>query len=102
MVHAAVLSAKKVITSGLRRFEPFGGVSAGNHVGLDAKRRHKDVVNDVFGGHDQTDLAAHGNVQFVDLALPRSMLELPHPLLADDINFDSIPGRTVLVKVNLR
>src|SRR5205807_8800836 len=83
-------------------FEPFGGVSAGDHVGLNAKRGHKDVVNDIFGGHDQTDLAADGDVQLVDLALAGSVLKLPHPLLADDVDFNRVFRRTVLVKVNLR
>ena len=32
---------------------------------------------------------AHRHVQFVDFALARRMLKLPHPLFADDVNLDA-------------
>src|SRR4029079_13240280 len=63
--------------------------------------RNEDVVNHVFGGHDQFDLAAHRDVQLVDLTLTRRVLELPHPLLADHINFQSVLGWSRFGEVNL-
>ena len=102
MIHAAVFRAEKVIASRLRGFKPFRRVLAGHHIGLDAKRRDEDVVNHIFGCHDQFDLAADGHMQFIDLALAGRMLKLPHPLFADDVNFQSILSRPILGKINLR
>ena len=102
MIHAAILRAEEVIAPGPGCFEPFTGVLAGHDVGLDAKRRHEQIVNHVFGGHDQFDLAADGHVQFVNLALPGRVLKLPHPLLADDVNLHRVLGRTILSEINLR
>ncbi len=59
-------------------------------------------MNHIFGGHDQFDLAVYRNVQFVDLALTGGMLELPHPLFTDDVDFLGIFWRPVLDKVNFR
>ena len=36
---------------------------------------------------------AHRDVQFVDLALPFQVLQLPHPLLADRVDLDGVVGR---------
>ena len=48
-----------------------------------------DVMRELHG-------AAQRDVQFVDLALPFHVLELPHPLLADDVDLERIVGRTAL------
>jgi hypothetical protein len=57
-------------------------------------------MNHVFRRHDQLDLAIDGHVQLVDLALPGRVLQLPHPLLADHVNFDRIRRRFVLLEIN--
>ncbi len=41
-------------------------------------------------------------MQLVDLALPGFMLELPHPLLADDVDFHRAFRRTRFLEVNQR
>ncbi len=102
MIHAAVLGAEEMVTPGLRRFEPFGGVAAGHDVGFNPKCRNKDVMNYILRSHDQFDLAADGYVQFVDLTLTGGMLKLPHPLFADNVDFNRVLRRPVLVKINFR
>src|SRR5437899_768334 len=102
MIHAAVFGAEKVITSRFGPFEPFGGVFAGHDVSLDAKGGHEHVVNHILAGHDQFDLLTNWNMQLIDFALTSRMLKLPHPLLADNINFQRILWRTILGEVNLR
>src|SRR5439155_18838633 len=79
----------------------FRRVLAGNHVGLDAERGNKDVVNHIFRSHDQFDLAADGDVQFINLALAGRMLKLPHPQFADDVNFQGILCGSILCKIDL-
>jgi hypothetical protein len=69
MIHAAVFCAEQIIATRFRCLEPLSGVSAGNHICLDAKRRNKKVVDNVLGSHDQLDLASHWNVKFVNLPL---------------------------------
>jgi len=80
---------EQVVASGRRRLEPDLHVAPGNDVGLHAKCRHEPVVDDVFRRRDQPDGAAGGNMQLVDLTLAVEMLELPHPLLPDDIDVDA-------------
>src|SRR2546425_5710329 len=102
MIHAAVFGTEKVITSRFGCFEPFGGVFAGHDVGLDTKGGYEHVVNHILAGHDQFDLATNRNMQLIDFALTSRMLELPHPLFADNVNFQSVLWWTILGKVNLR
>src|SRR6266498_1113176 len=102
MIHATVFGAEKMITSRFGRFEPFAGVFTGHDVGLDAERGHKYIVNYIFARHDQFDLAANRNMQLVNFALSRCMLELPHPLLAYNVNFQSILRRPILGEIDLR
>ena len=60
---------------------------------LIAERRHEEVVDHVLGRHDQPDGTPDRHVQLVDLALPVQVLELPHPLLADDVDVHRLVGR---------
>ena len=91
VIHAAVLGAEQVVTSRAWWLQTIAVVYLPGHdVRLDPKRRNEEVVNHVFGGHDQFDLAADRHVQFVDLALAGRVLKLPHPLLADDVNLDRV------------
>ena len=53
---------------------------------LDAKRRHEETVNDILRRHHQPDLFVDRNMQRIDLALTARVLDLPHPLLPDDVD----------------
>ena len=86
VVGAAVLRAEQVIGARPRRLEPDGGVAAGQDVHVDAEVRHEKAVDHVLGGQQQLERPADRDVQFVDLALPFGVLDLPHPLLADDVD----------------
>src|SRR5437660_751440 len=101
MVHPAILSAEEVIGAGLCRFEPLTRVSTGHDVCLDAKGGHKKVVDCIFRGHNELDLASDGNVKFVNLTLPCGVLNLPHPLLTHHINLIRVPGRSRLFEIEL-
>ena len=91
---AAILIAEKAIGADLGGLKPFLGVAAGNYVHLHAEGGDGEIVDDVFGGHHQADGNVHGDVQLIDFARPFGMLEVPHPLLADDKNFHGALGRT--------
>ena len=93
VIHSAVLSTEQVIRSGLGRFKPLRRVLAGHDVSFHAKRRNEEVVNHVFGGHDQLDLLSNRHVQLIDLALASRMLNLPHPLFANDVDLNCILRR---------
>src|SRR5260370_13011120 len=95
MQSPAVLSAEEVVAARLGGLEPLRGVTAGNYVHLHAKGGDEKIVNHVFRGHGKPDGDIYGDVQLVDFALPFRMLQVPHPLLADDKNFDSslVPAR---------
>ena len=97
-----VLGAEQVVAAGPGHLEPLGGVAARQHVGLHAKLRDVERVDHVFGGHRQADVAPHRNVEFVDLARPRRVLELPHPLLADDVDVHRLARGARHVEVDLR
>src|SRR4029077_5045438 len=58
------------------------------------------TVDDVLRSHDEFDVAAHGDVEFINLALAFGMFELPHPLLGDDIDFGRIAGRSASLEVD--
>src|SRR6185437_16086979 len=45
------------------------------------------AVDHILRGHDQPDHLADRDMQLVDLALAAGVLDLPHPLLADDVDF---------------
>src|SRR3984957_11123967 len=97
---AAILRTEQVVHTGLGGTEPCGGVAPGQHVLLDAEGRNVEAVDHVLRGHNQFDVAAHRNVQFVDLSLTFLMLEFPHPLLGYDIDFGCAAGWSALVEVN--
>src|SRR6202162_4721121 len=90
MPGAAVLRAKEMIPAGPRGLEPGDRVAPGHDVFLHAERGHEEVVDHVLGGHREAHGAPDRHVQLVDLALPVGMLDLPHPLLADDGDLDRV------------
>ena len=82
--------AEKMIGARLGGAEPRDRVAAGQHVLLHAERGDEEAVDDVLRSHDQLDVAADGNVQFVDLALAFGVFQLPHPLFGDDVDFGGV------------
>ncbi len=99
---AAVFGAEQVIGARLGGAEPGDGVAAGEHVLLHAERGNEEAVDDVLRSHDEFDVAADGDVQFVDLALAFGVFELPHPLLGDDVDFGRIARRRAALEVDDR
>src|SRR4051812_22143252 len=100
MLRAAVLRTKNPVVARLTCLEPSARVAAGEHVHLDAERGNKKIVNHVLGCHRQLYGPADGDVQLVDLALPFGMLDLPHPLTADDGDLERTHRRLSLVQKN--
>ena len=47
----------------------------------------------VFRGHQELDRLSDRHVQRIYLALSAMMLDFPHPLLGDDVDFESVGGR---------
>ena len=92
VLRAAVFGAEQVIGAGLGGAEPCDGVAAGEHVLLHAEGGNEEAVDHVLRSHDELDVAANGNVEFVDLALAFGVFEFPHPLLGDDVDFGGIAG----------
>src|ERR1700722_18947479 len=87
-----------MIDAGLSRLEPHRGIATRKHVLLDAECGHIKTVDHVLRGHDELDILPGRDVQFVDLVLPLDMLDFPHPLFRNDINFSRIGGRCTLLK----
>src|SRR5262249_60061742 len=81
---------KKVIRAGACRPKPQRGIAAGNNVLFQAKLGDKKAMDYVLRGHDQLDVAVHRDVHCVNLALSFDVLQLPHPLLAYNIDFSGI------------
>ncbi len=84
---------KRWYRPGLRRLEPGRREPAGHDVALETERGHEEAVDDVLGGHREADRLAHGHVQLVHLAVAVGVLDLPHPLLAGDVDLDRVGGR---------
>ena len=82
--------------------KPRRGIAAGQHILLDAEGGNIKAVDHILRGENHLDVAAHGDVKFVDLALTFLVLQLPHPLLGDDIDFGRASGRRALLEVNHR
>ncbi len=102
MICAAILLAEEVIAAGLGGAEPHGVVVAGDNIHLDAKGGDRKIVNNVFTGKDKLDVAADGNVQFIDFAQTGGLLDLPHPLLSDDVDIEGVHGQAAIIHINNR
>src|ERR1700674_325595 len=87
-----------MIAAGLGGIEPERGVAAGQHVLLEAECGDEEAVNHVLRGHDELDILSGGDVELVDLALPLHVLDLPHPLFSNDIDFGRVCGRSALLE----
>src|ERR1700742_1742763 len=99
MVRAAVFGAEQRVCTGLRRLEPKLCVATGNNVLLDSEGRDVEAVYHVLGRHRQLDARADWHVKLVDLALTGLVLELPHPLLRNDVNLHRVSRRAVRLEV---
>ncbi len=102
MLGSAIFGAEEVIASRLSGGEPHGVIAAGNHVVLHAERRDKETVNDVLRCQRQPYRLAHRDVQLVNFALALGILNLPHPLLADNVNVHCARRRAGALKEYLR
>ena len=91
-----------MVTAGLGRPEPHSVVVTGDYVHFHAESRDIEIVNDVFAGENQADVAADGDVKLVDLALAVGLLGLPHPLLADDVNVQGVLRRAAVIHIDDR
>ncbi len=92
---ATVLGAFDLVSAGVGRFEPHRFVSAGQDIVLDPECRNKEAVDHVLRGQHQPDGLVDRHMQRIDLALAARVLDLPHPLLADDKDFE-ITGRRLV------
>src|SRR5262249_33127963 len=92
VVGAAILRAEEMVPAGSSGTEPHGVVVAGNDIHLDAEGGDGEVMNYVFAAHDKANIAASGNVDFIDFALAVGLLRFPHPLLADDVDVQRVVG----------
>src|SRR5579862_1461710 len=102
MLGAAILRTEKMIGSRNSGFEPSKDVTVRQDVLLHAECRHKEAVNYILRNQRDLHIATDGNMQSIDLSLTAGMLELPHPLLANAINFQRIHRRTFHVVVDDR
>ena len=93
MVGAAKFRAGEVEDAGLVGVEPQIGVAVRQNVLLEPQRRQIEIVDDVLRRHRQPHIGAGRHVQLVDLARAARMLEAPHPLLGDDVNFQRFVRR---------
>src|ERR1019366_2970542 len=91
-----------MIAAGHGGLKPERGVAPGQYVLLDAEGGDKEAVNHVLRSHEELDVLASGNVQLVDFALPLHVLDLPHPLLGDDVDFGGVGGRSAFLEVKDR
>ncbi len=102
MLGAAVLRTEEMVRARLRRLEPERIVAAGNDVSLHPEGRDVKAVDHVLGSHDQLHGAADRHVQLVDLALPPHVLDLPHPLFADNEDLHRARRHPIQIEEHLR
>src|ERR1700732_3899395 len=102
MVCATVFRTEKMIRAWPGGTKPRHGVTAGQDVLLDAEGGHVKTMDRVLRRHDHFHVAAHRNVQFIDLALAFGVLQLPHPLLGHDVHFRGVAGWSALLEIDHR
>ncbi len=91
-----------MVLAGLDRAEPHRIVPPRHHVHLHPERRHVKIVDHVLAAHDQLYVAVHRDVQLVDLFPSVRLLQLPHPLLPNEIYVQRILRRDPVIHVNRR
>ena len=93
--------AEQVILAHFCGSEPHLCVSTGNDHVLNSESWDVERVNNVLRNHRQLDIRVHRHVQGVILSHTVWMLNMPHPLLANNINFFSILWRSAHLTINL-
>ncbi len=87
VVGAAELGAQQMVAAGRVGLEPELRVAARQRFHLDTQRRNIQAVDDVLRDHADQHRLAHRHVQVVDLGLAGRVLEFPHPLPPDRVDF---------------
>jgi hypothetical protein len=59
---------------------------------LDSEGRHVEIMNDILRGEGEDNVAVDRDVELINFALASGMLDLPHPLFANDVNGQSVLG----------
>ena len=85
---AAEFGAEKRKTAGRGRPEPHRLERAGDDIVLQPEGRDEEAVDDVLRSQDKAHSLADRHMQRIDLPLSAGVLNFPHPLLADDIEFE--------------
>ena len=93
MVGAAELGTGKVEDAGLVGVEPKIGVAVGQDVLLEPQRRQIEIVDDILRRHRQPHVGAGRHVQLVDFACAAWVLDAPHPLFGNDVDFEGFVRR---------
>ena len=101
VIGAAILRTVQAVMARHGGPEPHGVVMARHHVHLHAKRRDGEIVDHIFAGHDQPDVAPYRHVQFVNFFQPVGLLHFPHPLLADHVDVQRVRGRMPVIDIHL-
>ncbi len=90
VIRSAILRAGEVEDAGLRGSEPEVSVAARQNVLLEPHRRQEEIVDHVLRGHHQTDRHVFRDVNLVDLPRAAGLLDAPHPLLGDHMDFHCV------------
>ena len=89
----AELSAEEMEDARLGRPEAGLDIPARQDVLLDAKGGHRERVDDVLRSHVEPHRLVHRHVKRVDLARAVRVLDLPHPLLGDNVDLHRVARR---------
>ena len=102
VIGSTILSTEQVIFARAGRLEPFRHKTSGHDILLDAKRWNEKIMDHILRRQDQLHRPADRDVQLIDFAHPAFVIDLPHPLLADDVNLQRVFRRTFHVGVDSR
>src|SRR4029077_474505 len=72
------------------------------NVHLDAKGGNGEIVNKVFAGEEQLDVAPCGDVQLIAFSQASGLLAFPHSLLSDDVDVEGVHGHAAIIHVDHR
>ncbi len=92
--------SRKPICANTRRLKPFHCEPPRHDILLDAKRGNIKTVDHILGRKRKFHRATDRQMQFVDFAIAFLMLDFPHPLFANDIDFKRIRRRNFFVEKN--
>src|SRR5262245_13097191 len=93
MLTAAIHDTEEMIGPYLVRVEPSRSIRSRHHISCEAKWRKVRALAALCRRHGQRDSPVQGKMKFINFALTSGMLQLPHPLFADDINLHGIVRR---------